>query len=237
MVNPHHFNASASAVLNNYLSGKDWVGMAAYMNTVSWSMRRACTYMVCNNLLPQMVEEDFWNCCKELFRINSKMWLGSILAAIIIRYKAKNLDLSHSGFAEICQMAQKEPNGLAKDRMLRMLLPEFYAPETVKLLFSNFAIDNPHEIIKVLLETNSIPCYFVLFQQMKKLEGESDYLSCCCAVLLRKSEDRAFNFVSIAKTYFDLPKTLGNFALKISPMELSRLDSSYSDFLSIMTRI
>lgn len=237
MVNPHHFNASASAVLNKFLAAKDWPGMASYINSGSWSLRRACTYMVCNSLLPQMGEDDFWDCSKELFRINSKMWLGSIVAAIIIRYKAKNIDLFHPGCAEICRMAQRETNGLAKARMLRTLLPELDAPEAVKLLFSNFAVDDPHEIIKVLMETNTIPCYFVLFQQMKKLEGESDYLGRCCTVLLRKGEDRAFNFVSIAKNYFDLPKALGNFALKITPMELSRLDSSYSDFFSIMTRI
>ena len=82
----------------------------------------------------------------------------------------------------------------------------------------------------MLIKEDTPLTYFLLFQALRRLADDRDFLLRCCRFLLRKGDDRALNMVSILRQYFGLDELRGRFSLRIEPHEASFVDSSFERF-------
>lgn len=237
MHNLHAYHPVLEKKTMAYLQNKDWEGLSEYLSKLSHSEFRTLGKMMPQYILPKFEEQDYWDIFDFLFESNPKAWLITLLKAAITLYLQGKLHFDGSRFQAVCNKIAEEQREIDKSKLLQAVLPVLKTPQEVSDTFVYLRMDDDDKCIKYLLPINTLPCYFILFQKMRRLEGQSEKLSLYCAELLRKKDDRSFNLVSIIKHYFDLPAVKGVFSLKINPYELSRLDSSYSGFCQMMTKI
>lgn len=170
-------------------------------------------------------DADFWTFAAVLVSVDSRAFLGTMLkAATALRFNTPT-----PAFAAACTTA------IDCRKVLEALLPTAVSPTEVNTLTQMF--DNEeltHETI--LFKVGTAPAYFVLFNLLKQHEDDAAYLRRFGIELIRKGDKRSFNLACIIKEYFALPELPGTFSLSLQPYELSRLDTSYDTFLTIINR-
>lgn len=180
------------------------------------------------------IAADFWKMAAVLVAANSRAFLGTMLKAAA----ALGLTTPTETFAEVCTTA------VDCRKALEALLPYALDPAAVNALLLQFrAEETPEEkagaaiwVETLLFKVGTAPAYFVLFNLLKQHEDDAAYLRRFGVELIRKGDKRSFNLASIVKEYFGLPALPGTFSLSLKPYELSRLDTNYSTFLTILNR-
>lgn len=168
---------------------------------------------------------DFWTFAAVLVAADSRAFLGTMLkAATALRLKAPT-----PAFAAACTTA------IDYRKVLEALVPTAVTPTEVNALTQMFATEES-VIEAVLFKVGTAPAYFVLFNLLKQHEDDAPYLRRFGIELIRKGDKRSFNLACIIKEYFGLPELPGTFSLSLQPYELSRLDTSYDTFLTIINR-
>ena len=223
--------------LRSFVSREDWKGMVGYLGTLSHSEFRTAGTVISDILLLEIEEKQFWTCFDVLYKQSPKAWLGTLLKAAIRRYVNDSLDFMQDAFLSLCRHMADHHLSIDQKKVLLAVLPVLKTPEEVTNLLSVLLPDDEERTFLFLVNCATMPCFFVLFQKMRALEGNRDQLVKCCNRLLERGDDRSFNLVSIVKHYFDLPEVKGVFSLRVQPYQLSRLDNSYQGFVQMMTSI
>lgn len=170
-------------------------------------------------------DADFWTFAATLVATNSRAFLGTMLKAAA----ALGLTAPTKAFADACTTT------IDCRKALESLLPHAVTPVEVNDLLQMFRLDD-HLYEAILFVVGTAPAYFVLFNLLKQHEDDVPYLRRFGVELIRKGDKRSFNLACIIKEYFDLPELPGTFSLSLQPYELSRLDTSYDTFLTIINR-
>ena len=236
MHNLHSFNPAVMRNITSFAREKNWQGLASYFSGLSNTDFRTACNMMANDLMPQWEENDYWDCFMVLFNSNPKAWLVTMLKAAVKKYNEGTLSFSGDTFKRLCRSIRQENRKIDESKLLRNILPILKMPEEIETIFSFLQLEDK-TAARYLTDCDTMPCYFVLFQKMRRMDNSPEYLSLLCAELLRKGGDKAFNFVSMIKNYFDLSAVKGVFSLKINPYELSRLDSSFELFCQMLNKI
>lgn len=181
---------------------------------------------------------DFWAFATTLVSTNSRAFLGTMLKAALLQ----GLTIPTKAFADACTTT------IDCRKALEALLPKATSPTNVKTLLQMFREDMSSASSDVatssstlsrealLFKVGTAPAYFVLFNLLKQHEDDAAYLRRYGVELIRKGDKRSFNLACIIKEYFALPELPGTFSLSLQPYELSRLDTSYDTFLTIINR-
>lgn len=179
------------------------------------------------------VGADFWQFAATLVAANNRAFLGTMLKAA----SALELTMPSSAFVGACT------TDVDRRKSLESLLPRVASPAEIHDLLRLFAApsqpqsDVPHAINEaVLFSAGTAPAYFVLFNLLKQHEDDTAYLRRFGIELIRKGDKRSFNLACIIKEYFALPELPGTFSLALQPYELSRLETSFDTFLTIINR-
>ena len=80
------------------------------------------------------------------------------------------------------------------------------------------------------MSAGTLPSYYEMFQQFKKLEHDLMMLRHYCILLMQRGDNLSYNMASIMQSYFGLGELPGTFSLRLRTYELSRLDGSYELF-------
>lgn len=180
-------------------------------------------------------DSDFWTFAAVLVTANSRAFLGTMLKAAM----ALGLTTPSAAFAKACTTA------VDCRKVLEALLPLAANPADVNALMLQFREDenigdkSGHSVPlteTLLFRVGTPPAYFVLFNLLKQHEDDAAYLRRFGVELIRKGDKRSFNLACIIKEYFALPELPGTFSLSLQPYELSRLDTNYDSFLSILNK-
>lgn len=265
MSNDHRYNPVIARRLSTIASARDWDGLTVYLEGLSNSQFRTASYILSDETLRRLDNDDFWACFDRLVPTNRKAFLTTFLKAAVSNYVEGRLKLNHavlSGFVvseDLAESVAPAVPAVAKSKAsirtmdssswfllsgsidvqktLMRFLPVLRTIDEVEKLFSDFRVNGPHQQIAYLLKQESVVCLFVLFQLLRKLDHEPEYLTAVCLKLMHRGTDRDFNLVSIVKCYFDLPQVRGRFSLNLNAYELSRLDRSFDEFRKIINRI
>ena len=173
-------------------------------------------------------DADIWHFAATLVAANNRAFLGTMLKAAA----ALVLTTPSPAFADACTTE------VDRRRALESLLPRVASPAEIhELLRLFYAADAPAATVEPLLfNAGTAPAYFVLFNLLKQHEDDVAYLRRYGIELIRKGDKRSFNLACIIKEYFALPELPGTFSLALQPYELSRLDTSFDTFLTIINR-
>ena len=236
MHNLHLFNPAVNRNIGLYAKNKNWQGLENYFSGLSNTDFRTACNMMSADIMPQWEETDYWDCFMVLFNSNAKAWLVTMLKAAVKKYNDGSLSFNGDTFKQLCRIIREEKRKIDERKLLQNVLPILKTPEEIETIFLFLQLEDK-TAARYLVECDTMACYFVLFQKMKRMDNAPEYLSLLCAELIRKGGNKAFNFVSMIKNYFDLPAIKGVFSLKINPYELSRLDASFGLFCQMLNRI
>ena len=236
MHSQHTYSPVIMRNIRSYIQDLNFEALNAYFQGLSNSEFRTAGKMMSDNVLPQLDAEVYWQCFEVLYRQSPKAWLVTLLKAAVALYARNKLTFEGEIWNNVCTTIADENRLIDERKLLQYVLPCLRTPAEVKNVLEVLLLSD-EKGIKYLVEQNTVPCYYILFQKLRGMDNEPDKIALCCAEVLHKGGDKAFNFVSILKNYFDLPTIRGVFSLHINPYELSRLDSSYDLFVQMLTKI
>lgn len=170
-------------------------------------------------------DADFWDFATVLVAANSRAFLGTMLKAAI----ACSQVCPTTEFAAVCL------TDIDKRKVLETLMPQTVTPTEINDLFVRFHVEDTIREM-MLFKAGTAAAYFVLFNHLKQHEDDLAHLRRFGVELIRKGDKRSFNLACILKEYFGLPELPGTFSLSLQPYELSRLDTSFDTFLTIINR-
>ena len=113
------------------------------------------------------------------------------------------------------------------------MLPLMQTEEQAWGLLEAFHVENEVTRLSVLLKVNSPLSYYLIFKTLKLVEDKV-IAHKCCMVIIKRGDDKAFNMVSLIKTYFGLDELPARFSLTIEPYELSHIDKDFDAFLHVL---
>lgn len=170
-------------------------------------------------------DTDFWSFATTLVAANSRAFLGTMLKGAV----ATGHTMPTRAFSAVCTTP------IDCRKVLEVLLPHAAGPAEINVLLQMFSVDD-HLSEALLYIVGTAPAYFVLFNLLKQHEDDVVFLRRYGIELIRKGDKRSFNLACIIKEYFDLPELPGTFSLSLQPYELSRLDTNYDSFLTILCK-
>jgi len=209
----------------------DAAGLLAFLRTVSHADFRTASYLLREKLLPsEAVAPRFWQLFATLVPADSKAYLGTFLKAAIPLFQAGRIE-----FDFVClesYSAQCTPIDCRK--LLDSWLPFAKNPDELRSLLQLFCPEDDEIRIGYLLQVNTGPACFELFQRLRRLEHRPAEVRRCCLHLMQRGDKRSFNLAGILQKYFDLGELPGTFSLRLEHYQLGRLDESYEKFLKIL---
>ena len=236
MHNLHTYNLVLLRHIKSYVAVGDWDGLIRFFSKLSNSEFRTACNMMATEVAPQLADDDYWNCFRMLFADNPKAWLVTMLKAGLKKYAASSFLFQGPVLEGMCHMISQEGRRIDERKLLQHILPVLKTPDEVELLLKYLQLDD-EPAARYLIECHTSPCYFALFQRMRRMDNQPEQLSLLCAELLRRDGDKAFNFVSIMRAYFGIERLNGQFSLRLQPYELSRLENGYDGFMKVMNKI
>src|SRR5574344_834480 len=176
----HFYNAAVMKSLKDYLQQSDWEGMLLFLDNLSNSQFRTACYMLSSDILPVIADKDFWICFEVLYASSPKIWLGSLLKSVAIRYKEGHLSFDNACFKKVCCHIAEGKHKIDEQKIVRCLLPVLETPKEINELFRNLSVDDPHPAADYLIEQNTLPCYFILFQKLRQMDHEPGKINLLC---------------------------------------------------------
>lgn len=202
------------------VEGGEPEALAGFIAALSHADRRTAGYLLAERLLPALADEArFWALFEDLVGRDAKAYLGTFLKAAATLYAAGRIGLA---------LPPLPYSDIDRSKIAEALLPVLRTPEEVASLA-------PPKI--ALVRGGTVPCLYVLFHELKRLEGKPQIQTRFCLELIRRGDRLGFNMAALMQAYFGLPGTGATFSLRIEPFELSRLDEGYEAFGKTLTQI
>ena len=183
-------------------------------------------FLLAEDLLLTIDEESFWQFFLTIVPTNPKAYLGTFLKGAVALYQKGSLSLTHEALE---RYSQTGATPIDCRKVMEALIPLAKKHEEITHLLRLFTVD-AQQRVALLLRINSMPAAYALFQEMKTMEGDAQFLRSTCIALMKRGDARAFRLTSLCVSYFDLESIPGTFSLTLQPYELSRLDQSYETF-------
>lgn len=232
------FDSSIYNRLLAFAKLSSWDKMQDYLKTLSNSRFRTASYVLADKLLPALDEKTYWECFGYMVPKEPKVYLVTFLKAALLLYKEEKLSFQSETFVNFGKSVYNDNRLVDRRKTLTLLLSELRTSEEVGQLLSMFCLDcNDLKIQYLVMSQESKPCYHVLFSLLRHTDLSNDSISVILSKILCRKTSMAYNFVCIAKCYFGIEKTMGNFSLTMQPYELSRLEFDYLKFVQLLTKM
>ncbi|MBQ8226170.1 MAG: hypothetical protein IJZ92_01850 [Bacteroidaceae bacterium] len=229
-VRPH--NPALLQRLRGYAQQNDAEGLRDCLSGLSNSAFRTAGFMLGETVLPELEAEQFWHFFEVIVPTHTKAYLGTFLKAAIHKFAAGGL----TDGREALQRFSSQATAIDLRKIIEQLLPSLTQTADIEMLLDICCHGNIKQEVAALMRTNGEAGYYILFNRLKKLEGEPELLRSHCLTLMRKNDHRSFNLACIIHHYFGLNDLPGTFSLRLETYELSRLDGNYKHFCKILAR-
>lgn len=232
MTNIHRTNPYVKQKLQPYIDSANAEKLLVALGSLSVSEFRTAGYLLAEDLLPQLRDEDFWTFFKALASANAKAYLGTCLKAATILYKQKKISFNVPVLTHISLTGTP----IDTRKTLDAFLPIARTADEVETLLRVFSCLDAEKAAPALHRAGTVQTYYVLFKLMKTADSRPDLLKQNVLALMKKGDKLSFNLASIMCQYFDLRDIPGRFSLRLQPYELSRLDSGIENFMKMILR-
>lgn len=232
------FNPVVNRNLQAIANEADWQKMNAYLNGLSNSAFRAASSILAEHVLPKLDNYNYWECFHSVALTNTKAYLMTFLKAAEEKYRNGSLAFDNTRFKDFAESTRTDAVSLDRQKTLKKILPILSTFNEVEDVLELFCEDNAEMKLKYLLQSDeSKVCYYVIFRQLRRLEANHEAIALCLLKVMRRSTSMAFNFVSIMRDYFGIDKLNAQYSLRLQPYELSRLETSYDDFVKTLSKM
>ena len=232
------YNPVIFSRLQSYARSEDWQGMLAYLHGLSHSAFRTAGYVLAEKVLPALDADNYWACFHHVALTDTKAFLMTFLKAALQKYGNGGFGFADNRFLDFAHSTASQAVSLDRHKSLKAILPVLHTPAEVEGLLSAFCNDNSERKANYLaIAGESMPCYYALFQTMRKIDYSTEKLESILMQIIRRSTPLAYNFVSITQAYFDIGKPKGFYSLTLQPYELSGMESGFDSFAKMMNKI
>ena len=218
--------------MNSIIEAEDFSSIPTYLSSLSNASFRTAGYVLGERIMQEVSPVAFWNIFIELNKFDSKAFLLTTLKALISRSGVGDVSFSDSAFKDFLVSIQNRP--VDSHKTIKFILPNLSGVQQIEQFFLNLGLKERNEWIPYLLEVSSLPSQFLLFNSLRYVEHDMNFLVRVARVLIRKGDSLSFNVASLMKIYFGLDEIKGTFSLQLRPYELSRIEQSYDAFCKAM---
>ena len=209
----------------------DWEGLTEWLNSLSNMEFRRMERVMREEVLPRLENELFWETLLHIIIYKRAAFLSGVTAVGHLATDG-TLDFGTEAVGQLHEhLKATAPDSLVK--ICNMMLPLMQTEEQAWGLLEAFHVENEVTRLSVLLKVNSPLSYYLIFKTLKLVEDKV-IAHKCCMVIIKRGDDKAFNMVSLIKTYFGLDELPARFSLTIEPYELSHIDKDFDAFLHVL---
>lgn len=179
-------------------------------------------------------DADFWPAFLSTVPRCSRAYLGSFLREAVRLYQANRLSLPEEVLSAYAHRA--DTTAIDRRKLLDALLPAARTPEEVELLVRLFVAEGDSEetVLLRLIRIGTLPCFYVLFQRLRLIEGDTLIHRRCVMWLINHAGAMQFNLAALLTHYFGLENVPARFSLRLKPYELFRVETSYARFRELV---
>ncbi|MBR4553195.1 MAG: hypothetical protein IKI05_06615 [Bacteroidaceae bacterium] len=178
--------------------------------------------------------DTFWDSFCQTVPLSPRAYLGTYLKEACRLQTKGLLNLRDARFEAYAK--RNDVSNIDRHKITAALLPLCKQWQEAEYLINLFTKDDLRSSITALLQTRTLPCYYVLFRQLRQHEGDATLHRNVCIALIKHGTTMDFNFAALLSSYFDVQPLPATFALRLQPYELSRFDDSYENFKAIIGR-
>lgn len=223
-MNDKHYHPAVAARLRVIMSDRDWNTLLSYLRGLSNAHFRTAGYMLGEQYMPELTDEDFWQLATVLVEAHPKAFLVTVLKSAV----------QHRLLVPAPPIEQflSSLTGREEDvrKTLSNLLPSMKTPEDALWLLSTLDCYDPHQRINYFINYSTRVTGFLLLKVLHEVEDDHALLVRTASFLMKKGDGFSFNLASLICACFGLDEVKGTFSLRIRPYELSRLTTDFAAF-------
>ncbi len=137
---------------------------------------------------------------------------------------------------ELQTFAQLETTtAIDRRKTLEAFLPLAKTHEEAEKLINLLAEDTPEARINAMMKAATLPCCYLIFQQLRLVEGDRNLSRKACIALNQKDDVRSHQLAALVADYFGLQDVPKRVMLKLKPYQLHRVENSYENFINYVT--
>lgn len=218
--------AVLNVLLMTYIKKGNAEGLRDYLATLRTTDFRLAGRLLSNPAL--WAEADFWHYAAVLVQADNRAYLGTMLKAAV----------GQSGTFPTAEFAKACTTDIDRKKVLEAYLPLMKKPQAAQDLMTLFSPEGTATDwwLGLFFRIGTPVSYFLLFNLLKRYEDRPEFLRRYGVELIRKGDKASFNLACIIQEYFGLPELPGTFSLVLPAYELSRLDTCYEAFQTILKR-
>ena len=214
-------NAMLASKLRLMARDADSEAMLSFLRSLSNADFRAAGVVMADDVLVSACSDvGFWHLFANVVSASPKAFLGTFLKAAVKRYRAGSLTLNRD--VEPCK------------KVFEAFLPVLRKGCEVDCLLALFGPEDAEGRIALLLNFDTRPTTYVLFQELRKADMDAPSVRALALKLMQKGTRLSFRLAAIVQDYFGLEPLPGQLSLHLKPYELSQLERSESSFLKIL---
>ncbi len=222
------YNPILKNKLNHCVQRKDAEQLLHTLQSLSVSDFRTAGYMLAEEILPTLSNNDYWSFFLTIVPYQPKAYLGTFLKAAHKLYAKGVLNLSEQSL----QLFSQQCSSIDRSKTLTALLPLVKTFQEVEMLISIFCNNQLSTASAYLIKAQTIPCYYQLFMMLKMADPHE--IRTAALSILRMNNASAYRMTSILKAYFDISNLPVQLSFKLQDYELNRLDQGYEQFKKVM---
>lgn len=222
------YNPVLKNKLNHCVQRKDAELLLSTLQSLSVSDFRTAGYMLAEEILPTLSNDDYWSFFLTIVPYHAKAYLGTFLKAAHKLYVKGVLNMSEQSL----QLFSQQCSSIDRGKTLTALLPLAKTYQEIEMLIRTFCHNQLSIASAFLIKAQSIPCYYQLFMMLKMADPQD--IRAIALSVLRVGDARAYRMTSILKAYFDISDLPVQLSFRVQDYELNRLDQGYEQFKKMM---
>jgi hypothetical protein len=210
---------------------RDWESLTQMLESLSNMELRRMERVMREEVLGGLENDLFWETLLYLIIFKRAAFISGVTAVTHLA-KDETLDFDLESVRRLYEYL-KETNEESLVKMCNMMMPELMTEAQVMGMFEALHVENEVTRLSVLLKAEHDLSYYLIFKTLKMIEDKVIARK-CCAALMKRQDDRAFNAVCLIKAYFGLDELPARFSLTIEQYELSHIDRDYNTFCHVL---
>lgn len=210
---------------------RNWDGLTQTLQGLSNTEQRRMERVVREEVMTELDNELFWEALLHFITFRRAAF---ITCGVAVEHLAKDGALNYGAEAAARLYEHlKATDEASIVKLCNMMLPQLHTEAQVTGMWKAFHVENEVTRLAMLLRVDSELSYYLLFKTLKLVEDKTVARK-CCATLIKRQDDRAFNAVCLIKAYFGLDDLPGRFSLRIEQYELSHIDRDFETFVHVL---